>query len=357
MKTLTYVDDEIDTDRVLRLKQRFEEDGVFVCNLEYPPTNIAEVQALAGDALLVDFDLATAIGKTGVLISYHGNTAATEVRVTDRSRPIVLVSTANLLSSWKSNRNDVSDTDVDLILFKDEVLDDPKNAQAKLFALIEGFASLNSINGSLWNAVAEKMNATKDEAALLREAVPPIDDGKWTVPKMSKWIRNVVMRYPGILYDDLYCATKLGIDVSSFNLPEVQQLFVSTKYDGIFSGFGRRWWVRRVLAKAGELLLEQEIQGPISIYFAKAFEDKYAIALSRSKCIWDKTEGADQVCFVLRQPVKLINSIAYYPDRRPAVMDRARVSRRAMSESNDFQVEYADPDSYEAVREDWNLEE
>ncbi len=35
----------------------------------------------------------------------------------------------------------------------------------------------------------------------------------WAVFTTAKWIRNVLMKYPGILYDEIHAATFLGIQL------------------------------------------------------------------------------------------------------------------------------------------------
>jgi hypothetical protein len=58
--------------------------------------------------------------------------------------------------------------------------------------------------------------------------------------------------------------------------------------------------------------------------------------------VWDGTEGAEAVCYVLHEPVKLSHSLRYYPDARPSVMDPARVSYRAIYADDSFDEELLD---------------
>jgi hypothetical protein len=53
---------------------------------------------------------------------------------------------------------------------------------------------------------------------------------------------------------------------------------------------------------------------------------------------------------VLRKPVKREFSLPYHPDSRPAVMDEARVSYKAIRESNDVFEEFFDEQHRQLVR-------
>lgn len=55
------------------------------------------------------------------------------------------------------------------------------------------------------------------------------------------------------------------------------------------------------------------------------------------------TTPADTVCYVLGIPIRIENSLPYRPDDRPAIMDEARISFRAIRESNCFDERYLDP--------------
>jgi hypothetical protein len=158
----------------------------------------------------------------------------------------------------------------------------------------------------------------------------------------------VVLEFPGILYDPIHAATRLGISEESFQTGKVQELFEPARYTGIFNPLEGRWWQGRLLRIAQDLALEAEVKGPTRQVFAEAFKKKFGSELSPAICVWDHTPIADWVCYVLRQPVKMKNSLRYHPDRRPDVMDDARVSFRAIRDREEFDREefneaYLDP--------------
>lgn len=67
-------------------------------------------------------------------------------------------------------------------------------------------------------------------------------DGK----KVSRWIQNTLLKYPGPLYDDLYLSTYLGIHISE--LPKISKVIKSSQYNGIFSKSMKKnyWWMSDV---------------------------------------------------------------------------------------------------------------
>jgi CheY-like chemotaxis protein len=62
---------------------------------------------------------------------------------------------------------------------------------------------------------------------------------------ISKWVRHLLMKKPGFLYDRLWTATLLGLKEGSYK--KVEHLFAKAKYNGIFSDENNeRWWQSKV---------------------------------------------------------------------------------------------------------------
>lgn len=58
---------------------------------------------------------------------------------------------------------------------------------------------------------------------------------------ISKWVRKVLIKRAGFLYDKLWLCTLIGIKVESFH--KVEKLFEPAKYNGIFlNNEDLRWW-------------------------------------------------------------------------------------------------------------------
>lgn len=346
-----YIDDEID--RPGRDAQKIREllavPGELEVNLQYPPKSFIGFDTNF-DVVLVDLDLSTPMPDGGV-VGYFGTTLASEIRMRNPSSPIILITRPNVISGKTQLLLD--DVGIDYIVYKDDINKDPLKVRAKILSLCNGFAELAHAQSQDWPTLVNLMGADEEEAKSLREAAPPMEKGKWDIPQTSRWIRNIILEYPGILYDELTSATRLGISTASFNLPAVQGLFERAKYTGVFNSYRQCWWRGRLFYIAQQLILKHTIQGSIPEKFRVAFQKEYGLELEPSICVFDGEPTADWVCYILNQPVKQRNSIPYYPDRRPAVMDQAKVSFKAIRKSGDFDETLVDAQSYEIVKSLW----
>jgi hypothetical protein len=63
---------------------------------------------------------------------------------------------------------------------------------------------------------------------------------------LGNWLYNSILRFPGILVNEVAAASYLGIAVKNFSEKSVQKLFEKAVYMGPFSDCGKWWW-RRVL--------------------------------------------------------------------------------------------------------------
>jgi hypothetical protein len=169
-------------------------------------------------------------------------------------------------------------------------------------------------------------------------------------------VRSVVMGYPGILYDELTAATRLGISQESFRDATVNGLIADAKYNGPFCDAVPYWWRGRLFAAAQVLIGDQGMRGSTSQTFAAAFNQAYDVRLDPAVCIVDNSPIADAVCYVLKRPVKERNSIPYYPDNRPAIMEQARVSVKAIQESAEFDEDLVADEDMAIVRELWGVQ-
>ncbi|KAB2893818.1 MAG: hypothetical protein F9K28_07665 [Bacteroidetes bacterium] len=354
MYTLIYYDDEVRERQPQRIVELLQSDNL-ICELKLPPKNFDEVINQKADAIQIDYDLMGAQDH-GENITYHGNTLATEIRNKNPNIPLILITRQAVIPDSMSIK--MIGSDVDLVLFKDDVSKSPDNARQKIITLIDGFKALSKVSGRPWQAVINLIGASDKEARSLREAFPPIEGKTWYVPQVAHWIQNVIMKYPGVLYDVLHASARLGITSESFLTDDVQQFFSTAKYTGIFHEMGRYWWADRLVGLAKDLLLKEEIQGVVSEHFAEAFVRIHStLELQPTVCIYDGTPVADRICYIYKAPVKLSNSIRYYPDSRPPIMDEARVSIKAVKESNDFDETLVDADSFDLVSELWDEED
>ncbi len=356
MKRALYIDDEIDRENrdAQKIRDLLESTKEIKVELQLPPKDFSHILDDQPDVLLVDLDLSTA-EIDGENISYFGSTLAAEMRMRYERCPIVLVTRPQMLSDigpWTASLLE-SKVDVDLLMYKDDINQNPEREIRKIVSVVDAFQMLGDVKTRDWKSLVELIGARDEEAGELREASPPMERGSWNIPQVVRWLKNVLVAYPGILYDDLTAATRLGISLESFFQDDVQSLFSSAQYDGIMSGYERRWWRSRLFTTAYQLMTETGITGPLFLKFNEAFHSLYEYELDPAICIYDGEPTANWVCYVLKKPTKQENSVPYYPDSRPPIMDQARVSFKAIMESNDFDETLVDEDSLDVVDKLW----
>lgn len=352
---VTYVDDEIGVANrdAEKIRDLLEDPGKFECILEQPPKSFSYLRPKLQDALLVDLDLSGVPANGGQAVDYLGNSLASDVRMHNPGCPIILITRPHILGEEWQKQFLQESNDLDLIIYKNDVLRNPSEERAKIEDLVQGFKALHEVYGQEWEAVVKLMGADDEESNLLREAGPPVAQGRWNLPQASRWIRTVIMRFPGILYDDLTAATRLGISLDSFRLPSLQDYLKPARYTGVFGNYQTYWWRGRLFGLAQRFLLENDVKGPFSQHFGDTYSRVSKEKINPAICIFDGTPIADWVCHIYKEPVKQKNSIPYYPDSRPQGMDQARVSFKAVQESEEFDLSLVDAESHELVKSMW----
>ena len=349
MVQLLYVDDEYNHRLTRRIQELLTTNGM-ACDLTGPKHDLVAIEDSDVDIFLIDYDLAVAKPDNRP-IGYHGNSLATEIRNKKPTNPIILVSRRQIIDSLYLHLT-TDGSDFDLILFKNDILDNAEKTRQQILALHDGFTQLAELHGQSWSQVVEKLGASEETTRKLREAFPPIDEKRrWYVPQTIEWIRTVLMGYPGILYDALHASARIGIAKESFISPAIRKIFADAEYKGPLAGFGERWWSDRLVGIATQTIIDANVEGPISEGFVKTYKGAGQQKLQPSRCVVDDKPGADQICYILRQPVKRENSIIYYPDSRPSVMDAARVSITAIEENDSFDEALVEASSIDVVNE------
>lgn len=350
-----FVDDQGDGD-AKRYRDRLAEAEGFDCLLVPPRKfeNLDDLVTKEPDLFLIDYELRQ-VQPDGTRVAYQGLTLAAEIRMRSPDRPIVLITRRSILDELDSRgmRQLVEHMpSCDELITKAQLDDDLDGTRQLLVSIAEGFRTLRPIRNKSWASLVETMGANDDESLTLREAAPPLPKGEWTAFGAAGWIRNVVLRLPGIVYDPVNAATRLGISIESFGHNAVQNLLRPAKYTGIFAPAEGRWWRARLFGVAKELAVDNGLDGPVNRTFSKVVAQVCGFEPDPAKCVWDGAPLADWVCFLMRKPVKMRNSLRYYPDNRPAMMDNARVSFRSVREHKGFHTELLDSEGqalYEQV--------
>jgi len=340
-----YIDDQ-STDHARRYKERLDRAEGFECKL-LPPPEMAQLDELAAatpDLFLVDYEL-NLVQEDGTKSPYQGSTLAAAIRERLPDCPIVLITRETILAhlDHQRRRQLVGHTQAyDEMILKESLDDALEDTRQQLISIAEGFKQLSQTESKTWASLVSALNATESEAADLREASPPLERAEWIITGAAHWIRKIVLEFPGILYDSLNAATRLGISEESFLRREVQEVLASAKYTGVFEISHNRWWKGRLFKIAQDMAAQSGIRGPINRTFIQACEKTLGADLEPSICVWDHQPVADWVCYILQKPVKIRHTFRYYPDNRPSVMDNARVSFRAMRESRQFYPDLLD---------------
>lgn len=102
-----------------------------------------------------------------------------------------------------------------------------------------------TINGIIRLLQVPESDISKIASILPTELKENISDNTLII-EISKWVRNILLKRPGFLYDRAWVATYLGIKQESFH--KVEYLFEDAKYKGIFfSRSDERWWKSKVI--------------------------------------------------------------------------------------------------------------
>ena len=333
--------EDTDTDRE-ELPRRIQEfgDGKFEVASLPPPSDLDLEEFLSADAdlFLVDYELDTQ-QQDGSVAPYRGMTFTARLREEYPDYPIVLLTRSNLLAWTAAQRTVRVGGSFDDIVYKDKGIEsDPHATCAKLTALAHGYRRLRECNGDTVTALLELLGTDEVGREEGREALPPSDG--WREFEAAHWIRSVLLRYPGVLYDEVHAATALDLSVDSFGQGQVQEVLGPAKYQGPFREERQRWWRHSLFDIANRLCAATERTLGARHGFRLAAGEKFGLELAASADAQTGVSPADTVCHLLGVPVRIETSLPYQPDARPAVMEEARVSFRAIRESNDVNETY-----------------
>lgn len=341
--TAIVIDDrEEDRDRLLRTLRRA---GSWKSVLVNPPEalDVKDIADKSPDIVLVDYQLNEGPRKRNQA-TYLGSTLAAALRERLPFTPIVLLTRRSFIKKVGAARDVLGA--YDSLYFKDDVYGKASFGR-DLRVLAEGFKALKEQTAG-WAPVLNFLGAREAEQDVLRSADPPqalLENGSWRVTEVSRWIRETLLGYPGVLYNPSHASVALGLNVTSFLRDSVQERLADARYDGVFAPGEPRWWTGRLLGSARDVLREAklELDGPMA--FAKAWRVNTGEVLRLSVCNTSNQSPADSVCFVLKTPVKRQYSLPYRPDSRPQVMDEARVSFKAIRETDEYDLDLFAPDA------------
>jgi hypothetical protein len=162
-------------------------------------------------------------------------------------------------------------------------------------------------------AALANVRATKDESG----------KGRRLTCFLGYWLWDSILRFPGVVVNEIAASSYLNIHTDDFRDTEVQDLFHDALYCGPFAGAKEPLWWRGKLddtissggSPDGKLYAEKRINR----------------RLRQSQCCEDPSISAGYYCFLSKRPVSLEKSKAGLP-WFPRGADLARVSLKAYEE-------------------------
>lgn len=124
-------------------------------------------------------------------------------------------------------------------------IEDLSTSHSLLMAIVAGFRELRANRPNSIDDIVDKLNAPSDDREMLISIIPKqirsnFKD-KSLLINIYKWIRHELYERPGLLYDNLWASTLIGIKIESFN--KVKATFKTAEYNGLFSDAAdERWW-------------------------------------------------------------------------------------------------------------------
>ena len=363
---LLIVDDNVSERK--RFAARLNGTGLSAAVAVSPPTDMdaEKLLALRPDAILIDYQL-NEQGDAATRVAYRGPTLAAAVREQTESIPLVLLTRPAILNLTALHASpSLISTAFDEIMVKDDLQSNAENACHELDRLSLGFKKLAGVKARTWDSIVRLLKASKEQSEFLRRADPPAGilseapwnvsaptdpiKRRWIVSDVAQWIRHVVLKYPGILYSPLHAATRLGLTLESFERDDVQAFFRPAKYKGVFSPAEGRWWAGELILEGRRFLARQRMRDVALGDFSEAWKKARKGTLQRAKCNSSGASSADAVCYVLNEPVLREQSLPYRPDSRPACMEEARVSFKAIRETDRYDERLFPPDARGLLR-------
>lgn len=325
--------------------ERLNATGLVHVKAGPPPSdlNLVEISSFSPDVILIDYELTS-----DRHVNYKGATLGSAIREVVNNIPLILLTRRSLFGGDYQqvlNKFPVFSDYWD----KGDVDSNPRSIAQRLVNIAGNYMRLiESEKNTI--GLLQLLGVAGDEAALIKEAVPPLINGTWEEEDLAKWVKNTLFKFPGILYSALHSATFLGVSEEAFLSEGVQAFFTGTEYAGVFSDQGPYWWKDRVLSRALELTTKYSFNGTLNKTFSVAYEKEFGESLRPSVCLVSGEYPADAVCYIYDKPVMVKYSFLYKPDSRPSIMEEARVSLKAIGESNQFEEDFLEQGSEDAIR-------
>ena len=340
-----YIDDDLSD--LSRYKNKFIKDGrtknIFNIVPFSPPKNIPnwieKLDSLSPELLLVDYNLSIP-DKDNEVIGITGLSLAAELKQQLKEIPIILFTRKSVFKENDFFKNTLAN--IDEIIYKNELFQPNSFLIEKLYKIALGYKILREKKSTTLKDILEIVKAPEYDENDCMLTYPPITSKTWT-DDAADWVRKILIKYPGILYNPLHTATYLGISEVDFLSEHIQKFFKKAKYNGIFDPPEGRWWKSKIREISKSKMIKKERELMINQGAPLMLERKTGRSINRSKCVFSGESPADWICYILNKPVMIKYSLKYNIDSRHAVFDEARVSFEAIRTSNEVNDERFDP--------------
>lgn len=149
----------------------------------------------------------------------------------------------------------------------------------------------------------------RNQLTEIPDEIRPQQEG---VQKMSTflgyWLWDSLLRYPGLLVNEVAAASYLNIDTDSFCRREVQSIFETALYQGPFADPQAPQWWRGML---DDIVAMEKCADGLELVHRRV--DKQ---IERSRCREDPSRQAGYYCIISREPVCLEHSkggLSWFP--------------------------------------------
>lgn len=133
------------------------------------------------------------------------------------------------------------------------------------------------------------------------------------------WIFNVLLRFPGVMLNEIAAASYLGISDDSLRDESIRRLFSAAEYSGPFAGLGQYWWAAKLDEITAGFAGDQYSRG-------LNYVRKVGVKVRRVSCAEGHHAGAGYYCILTGKPVCLKHSDS--PSGwLPLGADRSRIAR------------------------------
>lgn len=140
---------------------------------------------------------------------------------------------------------------------------------------------------------------------------------------LGYWLWDSILRYPGLLVNEVAAASHLNIATDDFRKPEVRAVFKEALYDGPFADQERPQWWRGMM---DDIVSRERCDDGLGLVRRKLGD-----GINPSECSVDPSKPAGYYCIISEKPVSLENSkggLSWLP--RGA--DLTRISTRLFEE-------------------------